>query len=114
MDQEERSCRPGAVLLTVALLGFAAPAFGQEASADLVDHPVVLVGGHYGTPTRWFGSTGILIAPAKPIKPGSSPDSSRAGLVVTGGAGAGGFGIAAGGTALALEGPLLTTGFDAL
>jgi hypothetical protein len=105
---------PGAVLVTVALLSFAAPTLAQQASADLGDHPVVLVAGQYGTPTRWFGSAGVLIAPAKPIKPGSSPDSSRAGLVVTGRAGGGGFGLAAGGTALALEGPLLTTGFDAL
>jgi len=46
--------------------------------------------------------------------PQSSPDSSRAGLVFKGAAGTGGFGIAAGGAALALEGPFLTTGFDAL
>ena len=33
---------------------------------------------------------------------------------MTGSAGAGGFRVAAGGAALALEGPFLTTGFDAL
>jgi hypothetical protein len=29
---------------------------------------VVLVGGQYGSPTRIFGSAGVLIAPPKPLK----------------------------------------------
>jgi hypothetical protein len=94
-------------------LALATPAFGQSAPVK-VDHPVALVGAQYGAPTRWFGSAGILIAPPRPFQPGTASDSSRAGLVVTGGAGAGGFRFASGVTALALEGPCLTTGFDGL
>ena len=60
------------------------------------------------------GTAGVLIAPPKPFRSGDSPDSSRAGVVVTGRAGTGGFGVAVGGAALALEGPFLTTGFDGL
>jgi hypothetical protein len=74
---------------------------------------VVLVGGQYGSPTRLFGSAGLLIAPPKPLKPerrqipaGSVCPSPAAG---TGGV-RGGVGL----SALALEGPCLTTGFDAL
>jgi hypothetical protein len=102
-----------AILLIAIVLGFAASAFAQQTSAPS-DHPVVvLVGGQYGTPTEWLGTAGVLIARPKPFKPGTSPDSSRAGLVVTAGAGTGGFSLAAGGAFLALEGPFLTTGFDA-
>jgi hypothetical protein len=104
------------VLLTafVALrLALATPAFGQSAPVRF-DHPVALVGAQYGAPTRWFGSAGVLIAPPRPFQPGTAPDSSRAGLVVTGGAGAGGYRFASGVTGLALEGPYLTTGFDGL
>jgi hypothetical protein len=104
---------PRAIRLAVVLLGFAAPAFAQGAAAHL-DHPVFLVGGQYGTPTRLVGTAGVLIAPPRPFQPGGSPDSSRVGLVLAGGAGTGGFRVAAGGAALALEGPFLTTGFDAL
>ena len=96
-------------LLIVAFIGFAAPVLAQEASG-----PVLLVGGGYGAPTELFGAAGVLIARPKPFEPGASLDSSRAGLVVAGRAGSGGFGIAAGGAALAHEGPFLTTGFDAL
>jgi len=102
-----------AILLIATVLCFAASAFAQQTSAHS-DHPVVvLVGGQYGTPTEWLGTAGVLIARPKPFQPGTSTDSSRAGLVVTAGAGTGGFGLAAGGAFLALEGPWLTTGFDA-
>lgn len=60
------------------------------------------------------GAAGVLFAPPKPFRSGNSPDSSRAGIVVTGRAGTGGFDVAVGGAALALEGPFLTTGFDGL
>ncbi|MGE5836854.1 MAG: hypothetical protein ACM4AI_20435 [Acidobacteriota bacterium] len=73
---------------------------------------MVLVGGQYGSPTRIFG--GVLIAPPKPLKPGTAPDSSRFGLLISGGAGTGGFRGSVGVGALALEGPFLATGFDAL
>ena len=102
-----------AILLAVAFLGFAAPLRAQAPSGRL-DHPVFLVGGHYGAPTRLAGTAGVLIAPPKPFTPGTAPDSSRVGLVFSGSAGTGGFRVAAGGAALALEGPFLTTGFDAL
>jgi len=101
-----------AILLVTTVLGFAAPAFAQQTSTGL-DHPVVLVGGQYGTPTGLLVTAGVLIARPKPFNPGTSPDSSRAGLVVTGGVSTGGFSLAAGGAFLALEGPFLTTGFDA-
>jgi hypothetical protein len=100
-----------AILLLV--FAFAAPVSAQSASSSF-DHPVILVGGYYATPTRLSGSAGVLIAPPKPFERGSSPDSSRLGLVFKGAAGTGGFSIAGGGAALALEGPFLTTGFDAL
>ena len=99
--------------LAIVLLTIAVPASAQSASRPF-DHPVVLMGGHYGAPTGLCGSAGVLIAPPKPFESQSSPDSSRAGLVFKGAAGTGGFSVAAGGTALALEGPFLTTGFDAL
>jgi hypothetical protein len=99
------------VCAPVALLGFAAPVLADGAAGPL-DHPVFLVGGHYGAPTRLVGTAGVLIAPPKPFKSGSSPDSSRAGLVVAVRGGTGGYGVAVGGAALALEGPYLTTGFD--
>ena len=99
--------------LAAALLGVAAPALAQRASARL-DHPVLLVGGQYGAPTRLTGTAGLLIARPRPFESGTAPDSSRAGLVLTVGAGTGGFRVAAGATALALEGPMLTTGLDAL
>jgi len=102
-----------AILLIAAVLGFAASAFAQQPPAHS-DHPVVvLVGGDYGAPTGWLGAAGVLVARPKPFQPGTSPDSSRAGLVVTAGVGTGGFSLAAGAAFLALEGPLLTTGFDA-
>jgi hypothetical protein len=104
---------PRAIRLAVALLGFALPAFAQGTAADL-DHPVFLVGGQYGTPTRLVGTAGVLIAPPRPFKPGDSADSSRVGLVLAAGAGTGGFRAAAGAAALAHEGPFLTTGFDGL
>ena len=102
-----------AMRFAVALLGFTAPAFAQG-EPTRSNHPVFLVGGQYGAPTRLTGTAGVLIAPARPFKPGTSPDSSRVGLVVAGSAGTGGWRVAAGGAALALEGPFLTTGFDAL
>ena len=105
--------RPRVIRLAVAFLCFAAPAYAQGAPARL-DHPVFLVGGQYGTPTGLAGTAGVLIAPPRPFKPGASPDSSRSGIILAGGAGTGGFRVAAGGAALALEGPFLTTGFDAL
>jgi len=101
------------ILLIVAFIGMAAPVGAQQASGGL-GRPVVLAGGGYAAPTEVFGSAGVLIARPEPFEPGASPDSSRAGLVVAGRAGTGGFGIAAGVAALAHEGPLLTTGFDAL
>ena len=97
----------------VLLFASATPVFAQSAKTGL-DHPVAIVGAQYGAPTEWFGSAGILIAPPKPFQPGTSGDSSRAGLIVTGGAGSGGYRIASGVTGLALEGPYLTTGFDGL
>lgn len=103
----------GAILLAVAFVGFAAPLRAQTTSSRL-DHPVFLVGGQYGAPIRLTGTAGVLIAPPRPFTPAGSPDSSRVGLVLSGGAGTGGFRVAAGGAALALEGPFLTTGFDAL
>jgi hypothetical protein len=109
----ERLPARGAIRLAVALLAFAAPALAQKES-DPLDHPVILVGGHYGAPTRLFGTAGVLIAPPKPFKPGNASDSRRTRLVVAGSAGTGGFSVAAGGAALAHEGPLLTTGFDGL
>ena len=99
-------------LVVVAVLGFAAPVAAQQEPGHW--HPVVLAGGGYGSPAEVFASGGVLIARAKPFEPGASLDSSRAGLVVAARAGTGGFGIAAGGAALALEGPFLTTGIDAL
>jgi len=65
-----------------ALLLFASatPVFAQSAKAGL-DHPVAIVGAEYA-PSEWFGSAGILIAPPKPFRPGTSGDSSRAGLIV--------------------------------
>jgi hypothetical protein len=99
--------------LVLVLLTAAAPVFAQG-TAEGLDHPVVLIGGQYGAPTRLLGAAGVLIAPLRPFKPGDSPDSSRAGLVVAGSAGTGGFRAGAGVAALALEGPFLTTGFDAL
>jgi hypothetical protein len=105
--------RPRTILLVVAILALAAPAFAQAASAH-VDRPLFLVGGQYGAPTRSVATAGILIAPARPFKAGAAPDSSRVGFVLTGGVGTGGIRVAAGGAALALEGPFLTTGFDAL
>ena len=80
-----------------------------------MDRPVVtLVGGHYGAPTRLTGSAGLLIGRPIPFQPGTASDSSRAGLLITGSAGAGGVRMAAGVAGLALEGPYLTTGFEAL
>jgi hypothetical protein len=101
------------IRVAVALLGFAAPALAQATSSGL-DHPVFLLGGQYGAPTRLAGTAGVLIAAPRRFTPAGSPDSSRAGLVLSGSAGTGGFRVAAGGAALALEGPFLTTGFDAL
>ena len=98
------------ILLAAMLVSVAAPAVAQPGSG----HPVLLIGGQYGAPAGLSGTAGVLIAPPKALTPGTSPDSSRAGLVLKGGAGTGGFGVAAGATALALEGPFLTTGFDAL
>lgn len=109
----ERILTPRAILLGIGLLCFAPPALAQ-ATAGRVDHPVFLVGGHYSAPTRLVGTAGVLIAPPKPFTPGTATDSSRVGLVLSGSAGTGGFRVAAGGAALALEGPFLTTGFDAL
>ncbi len=99
--------------LAVILLGLAAPAFAEEAPGRL-DHPVLLVGAQYGAPTRLAATAGVLLGPPRPFRPGDSPDSSRVGLVLAGGAGTGGFRVAAGAAALALEGPFLTTGLDAL
>lgn len=113
MTQLDHVMLPRALRLAVSLLGFAAPAFAQGPAARL-DHPVFLVGGQYGTPTRLVGTAGVLIAPPRQFEPGASPDSSRVGLVLAGGVGTGGFRVAAGGAALALEGPFLTSGFDAL
>lgn len=101
------------LLRALFLLAFAAPALAQEESA-LLDHPVILIGGHYGAPTRLFGTAGVLIAPPRPFKPGNAPDSRRTGLVVAGSAGTGGFSVSAGGAALVHEGPFLTTGVDGL
>jgi hypothetical protein len=109
----DRLAPPAAILLLVFLLHFAAPASAQEAASHF-DHPVFLVAGEYGMPTRLSGSAGLLIAPPTPFSPGNAPDSRRVGVVVKGTAGTGGFSIAAGGAALAHEGPLLTTGLDAL
>jgi len=91
----------------------AAPAGAQTADARS-NHPVFLVGAQYGTPTRAAATAGVLVARARPFEPGAASDSSRAGLVIAGGVGRGGFRLAAGVAALALEGPLLTTGLDAL
>jgi hypothetical protein len=99
--------------VAILLLGFAAPVAAQSASTAF-DHPVILVGGYYGAPTGLSGSAGVLFAPPKPFESHNSPDSSRLGLLLKGAAGTGGFSIAGGGAALALEGPFLTTGFDAL
>ena len=101
------------MILAIPLLVFAVPVSAQSASSPF-DHPVILVGGCYATPRRLSGSAGVLIAPPKPFERNSSPDSSRLGLVFKGTAGTGGFSIAGGGAALAIEGPVLTTGFDAL
>jgi hypothetical protein len=109
----DRGRPPAGVVVAVVLLAFAAPLAAQESSQP-IDHPVVLVGAQFGAPTRLSGSAGVLIAPPKRFTPQASPDSSRAGLVVKGTAGMGGFSVAAGAAALALEGPYLTTGFDAL
>jgi hypothetical protein len=79
-----------------------------------MDHAVVFLGDQFSAPTRLSGSAGVLIAPPKRFAPETSPDSSRTGLVVKGTAGMGGVCAAAGAAALALEGPYLTTGFDAL
>ena len=102
-----------AILIAAAVLGFAAPLRAQATSGRL-DHPVFLVGAQYGAPTGVAGTAGVLIAPPRPFTPSGSPDSSRVGLVLSGAAGTGGFRVAAGAAALALEGPFLTTGFDAL
>jgi hypothetical protein len=101
------------IWFSLALLSISVPAFAQGAPAR-GEHPVLLVGGQYGGPTRLVGTAGVLIAPPRPFTPGSSPDSSRAGFVVHAGAGTGGIRVAAGGAALAFEGPFLTTGFDGL
>jgi len=101
--------------LAAALVLFAAPALAQAQGASArLDHPVLLVGGQYGAPTRLTGTAGLLIARPRPFESGTAPDSSRAGLVLTVGAGTGGVRVAAGAAALALEGPMLTTGLDAL
>jgi hypothetical protein len=98
----------------VILLGASAPPASAQGANTGFDHPVAIVGAQYGAPTEWFGFAGILIAAPRPFQPGTARDSSRAGLIVTGGAGSGGYRIASGVTGLALEGPYLTTGFDAL
>jgi hypothetical protein len=110
----QRSRNSSAVLFIASVLGLATAAFAQT-PAPQADRPVVaLVGGYYGAPTRWSGSAGLLIGRPRPFQAGTAPDSSRTGLMVAGGAGAGGVRVAAGVAALALEGPNLTTGFDAL
>jgi hypothetical protein len=100
------------------LLLLACPLYQSHVCAQDVDAPrdrlVVLAGGHYGSPTGIAGTLGVLIGRAGVLKPGASPDSSRAGLLVAGSAGTGGFRAEAGIAALALEGPHLATGFDAL
>src|SRR4029453_11541639 len=79
------------LILAIPLLVFAVPVSAQSASSPF-DHPVILVGGYYATPTRLSGSAGVLIAPQNPFERDSSPDSSRLGLVFKGAAGAGRFG----------------------
>ena len=102
------------MLFAVSLLGLVAPAWAQ-AAATPADRPVVVfVGGYYGAPTRWSGGAGLLIGRPRRFQPGAAPDASRAGVMIAGGAGAGGVRVAAGVAGLALEGPYLTTGFDAL
>jgi len=109
-----RGFSPARLLILIAAL-VSLPATALAGQQPEHSNPaVVLVGGQYGSPTRIFGSAGVLIAPPKPLKPGTSPDSSRLGVLITGGAGTGGFRGGAGLSALALEGPFLTTGFDAL
>jgi hypothetical protein len=98
--------------LVVALTS-AAPAFAQSTTTR--PGPVVfLAGGEYGTPARASGTAALLIGPARPLKTGTSPDSSRIGVLVGGRVGMGASALTAGLSALALEGPWLTTGFDAL
>jgi hypothetical protein len=109
----ERLTPPARILLAALVLNAATSASAQEPSPKF-DHPVAVVGGDYGSPTRLLGTAGILIATPRPATPGSSSDSSRVGLLIRGAAGTGGFSMAAGAAALAREGPYLTTGFDAL
>jgi hypothetical protein len=101
------------ISIALVVIGMAAPVAAQQVPSRF-DRPVVLVGGHYGSPDRASASAGVLIAPPRPLASGTAPDSSRAGILVKGTAGSGGFSFGAGGSALALEGPYLTTGFDAL
>src|SRR4029453_14830527 len=93
------------VVFAVSFLGLAVPAYPQALSARS-DRPLVgLVGGYYGAPTRLSGSAGPLIGRPRPFQAGTAPDSSRAGFMIAGGAGAGGVRVAAGVAGLALEGP---------
>ena len=103
-----------AIRFVFFLVSLAAPAYADESPARGLDHPVFLVGGQYGTPTRLSATAGVLLARPRPLSAGDAANSSRAGLVVTSTAGMGGFRLAAGGAALALEGPFLATGFDAM
>jgi len=110
-----RGFSPASLLVLIAAFVSLPSTTFADQQPESSNHPVIaLVGGQYGSPTRILGSAGVLIAPPKPLKPGTSPDSSRLGVLITGGAGTGGFRGGAGLSALALEGPCLTTGFDAL
>jgi hypothetical protein len=113
MTPNKRAIEARAIFIALVLLAMAAPVAAQQA-ARWFDQPVVLVGGQYGAPGRMSASAGVLIAPPRPLASGTAPDSSRVGILVRGTAGSGGFSVGAGGAALALEGPYLTTGFDAL
>ncbi len=100
------------LLLITGLLVSATPVRAEDQSR--LGKPAIVLGGQFGTPTRLFGSVGVLVGPTGPLTSGTAPDSSRTGLLVKAGGGAGGFTIGGGFAALALEGPFLTTGFDAL
>ena len=97
----------------VALLGFTAPAFAQGEPARS-NHPVFLVGGQDRRADTIDRHRGCPDRAGQAVRARHVSHSSRVGLLGAGSAGTGGWRVAAGGAALALEGPFLTTGFDAL
>ena len=103
-----------AIVVLATLLLSVAQVYASDSPADDPAHAVFLVGGQWGAPAGVSGNVGVLFGPASSIRPGTSPDSSRRGVLVAGSAGVGGISIAVGGAALAREGRCLTTGFDGL